>query len=250
MTEPLIHQGIYAKDMQKLMSHMRSAMQQYNMIEEGDRVAVGLSGGKDSVAMLVALANLRRFYPKRFEVKAITLDPCFLGEEADYTAIEALCERLQVEYFVKRTNLYHIIFETRKEKNPCSLCARMRRGMLHDSAKALGCNKIALGHHKDDAAQTALMNLLNGGAFECFSPKSYLSRKDLHMIRPMIYVPEKYIENLVRRENLPVVKSACPADGVTERKEVGELLEHLGQKYENLPEKIIHALEKGGISHW
>ena len=236
--------------MQQLMSYMRAAMEQYNMIDEGDVIAVGVSGGKDSVALLCALAGLRRFYPKAFEVKAITLDPCFLGQEADYSAIEALCREHGVEYTVKRTNLYHIIFETRKEKNPCSLCARMRRGLLHDSAKALGCNKIALGHHKDDAAQTALMNLLNGGNFNCFSPVSYLSRKELYMIRPMIYVPEQYIRNMVKRENLPVVKSACPADGVTERQEMGELLEQLGQKYENLPDKVLHALQKGHISGW
>ena len=236
--------------MQQLMSYMRAAMEQYEMIEAGDVVAVGVSGGKDSVALLCALSGLRRFYPKAFEVKAITLDPCFLGQEADYSAIEALCREHGVEYTVKRTNLYRIIFETRKEKNPCSLCARMRRGLLHDSAKALGCNKIALGHHKDDAAQTALMNLLNGGNFNCFSPVSYLSRKELYMIRPMIYVPEQYIRNMVKRENLPVVKSACPADGVTERQEMCELLEQLGQKYENLPDKVLHALQKGHISGW
>ena len=236
--------------MQQLMSYMRAAMEQYNMIDEGDVIAVGVSGGKDSVALLCALSGLRRFYPKAFEVKAITLDPCFLGQEADYSAIEALCREHDVEYTIKRTNLYRIIFETRKEKNPCSLCARMRRGLLHDSAKALGCNKIALGHHKDDAAQTALMNLLNGGNFNCFSPVSYLSRKELYMIRPMIYVPEQYIRNMVKRENLPVVKSACPADGVTERQEMGKLLEQLGQKYENLPDKVLHALQKGHISGW
>ena len=236
--------------MQQLMSYMRAAMEQYEMIEQGDVIAVGVSGGKDSVALLCALAGLRRFYPRHFEVKAITLDPCFLGQKSDYSAVESLCRELDVEYTVKRTNLYHIIFETRKEKNPCSLCARMRRGLLHDTAKELGCNKIALGHHKDDAAQTALMNLLNGGTFGCFSPVSYLSRKELYMIRPMIYVPERYIVNLVKRENLPVVKSACPADGVTERQEMSELLGQLGQKYENLPDKILHALQKGHMSGW
>lgn len=236
--------------MQQLMSYMRAAMERYEMIEEGDVIAVGVSGGKDSVALLCALAGLRRFYPQHFEVKAVTLDPGFLNAEGDYSAIEALCARLGVEYTVKRTNLYHVIFETRKEQNPCSLCARMRRGMLHDVAKALGCNKIALGHHRDDAAQTALMNLFNGGEFACFSPKSYLSRKDLYLIRPMIFVPEHYIEKVVKREGLPVVKSACPADGVTERQEVGELIEELEKKYENLPLKILHALQKGNISGW
>ena len=236
--------------MQQLMSYMRAAMEQYSMIEDGDVVAVGVSGGKDSVALLCALAGLRRFYPKQFEVKAVTLDPCFFNKEGDYAALEALCERLGVAYSVRRTNLYHIIFETRKEKNPCSLCAKMRRGMLHDAAIELGCNKIALGHHRDDAAQTALMNLFNGGSFACFSPKSYLSRKDLTLIRPMIFVPERYIENLIKREGLPIVKSACPADGVTERQEMGELIASLGEKYESLPDKILHALQKGQISGW
>ena len=171
--------------MQKMMSHMRSAMQQYNMIDEGDKVAVGLSGGKDSVAMLVALANLRRFYPKPFDLTAITLDPCFNNEPGDYSALQSLCDGLEIPYILKRTELGKVIFETRKEKNPCSLCARMRRGALHDAARAAGCNKLALGHHMDDAAETFLMNLLNGGHIGCFSPVTYMSRKDITVIRPM-----------------------------------------------------------------
>ena len=216
--------------MQQLMSYMRAAMEQYDMVEEGDCIAVALSGGKDSLALLLALSEMRRFYPKRFEVKALTIDPCFFGKESDFTEIRSFCESRGIEYTVKTTNLYHIVFETRKEKNPCSLCARMRRGMLHDAAKALGCNKIALGHHREDAAQTALMNLLGGGSFTCFSPKSYLSRKDLYMIRPMIYVPERYIENFAVRRQLPVVHSACPADGQTRRQDTAELLEALGKE--------------------
>ncbi len=236
--------------MQQLMSYMRAAMEQYDMVEEGDCIAVALSGGKDSLALLAGLAGLRRFYPENFTLKAITVDPCFGNQEGDYSVVAALCERLEVEYVIKRSNLYHIIFETRKEKNPCSLCARMRRGMLHDTAKQCGCNKLALGHHKEDAVQTALMNLFNGGNFTCFSPVSYLSRKDLTMIRPMIYVPEQYVRKLVRRENLPVVQSACPADGFTERQAMADFMEQLEKKYENLPEKVIHALQAGHISNW
>ena len=236
--------------MQQLMSYMRAAMEQYDMVEEGDCIAVALSGGKDSLALLAGLAGLRRFYPENFTLKAITVDPCFGNQEGDYSVVAALCERLEVEYVIKRSNLYHIIFETRKEKNPCSLCARMRRGMLHDAAKQCGCNKLALGHHKEDAVQTALMNLFNGGNFTCFSPVSYLSRKDLYMIRPMIYVPEQYVRKLVRRENLPVVQSACPADGFTERQAMADFMEQLEKKYENLPEKVIHALQAGHISNW
>lgn len=236
--------------MQQLMSFMRAAMEQYDMIEEGDTIAVGVSGGKDSLALLCAMSEMRRFYPKHFALTAIILDPCFENKESDFSAVEELCRTLGVPCVIRRTNLYHIIFETRKEKNPCSLCARMRRGMLHDAAKAAGCNKIALGHHKDDAAQTALMNLFNGGCFKCFSPKSYLSRKDLVMIRPMIYVPEAHIQSVVRKQALPVVKSACPADGVTERQEMAVLMAQLGLKYENLPEKVLHALQAGNISGW
>ena len=236
--------------MQQLMSYMRAAMEKYNMVQSGDVIAVGVSGGKDSTAMLTALAELRRFYPESFEVKAITIDPCFGGKEGDFSEIEALCKRLGVDYKIKRTNLYHIIFETRKEKNPCSLCARMRRGILHDEAKALGCNKIALGHHLDDAVDTALMNLFNGGVFECFSPVSYLSRKDLYMIRPLIFARESDVIKAVKRENLPVIESACPADKNTEREEIKLLVKDLSKKYENLETKIIHALQKGNISNW
>lgn len=236
--------------MQQLMSYMRAAMEKYNMVQSGDIIAIGVSGGKDSTAMLAALAALRRFYPEQFEIKAITIDPCFNGKEGDFSEIESLCEKLGVEYYIKRTNLYHIIFETRKEKNPCSLCARMRRGMLHDAAKELGCNKIALGHHLDDAADTVMMNLFNGGVFECFSPVSYLSRKDLYMIRPLIFARENDVIKAVKRENLPVIKSACPEDKNTEREEIGIILKKLSEKYENLENKIIHALQKGGVSGW
>ena len=236
--------------MQQLMSFMRAAMEQYEMIEEGDCIAVCVSGGKDSLAMLCALAEMRRFYPQKFALKAISVDPCFFGEDSNFQAVRQLCEHYGIEYIVKRTNLYHIIFETRKESNPCSLCARMRTGMLHDTAKENGCNKIALGHHKDDAAQTVLMNLFGGGRFACFSPKSYLSRKNLYMIRPMIFVPERYIKNFAARRELPVVKSACPADGKTRRQEMADFMERLENKYENLPEKVIHALQAGHISGW
>ena len=236
--------------MQQLMSYMRAAMEKYNMVQSGDVIAVGVSGGKDSTAMLVALAGLRRFYPEKFEIKAVTIDPCFNGEEGDFSSVENLCKQLGVEYIIKRTNLYHIIFETRKEKNPCSLCARMRRGMLHDIAKENACNKIALGHHLDDAANTALMNLFNGGVFECFSPVSYLSRKDLYMIRPMIFARESDVIKAVKKENLPVIESACPADKNTEREEIKVLVKDLSKKYENLETKIIHALQKGNVSGW
>ena len=227
---------------------MRSACQQYDMINDGDRIAVGVSGGKDSVCLLAAMANLRRFYPCKFELVAITIDPRFGGEEGDYSQIEELCKKLDVEYIIKRTRLAEVIFDIRKESNPCSLCARMRRGALHDAAKEAGCNKIALGHHLDDVAETFIMNLFNGGTLDCFMPVTYLSRKDIYMIRPLIFARESDCARVVRRENLPVVKSKCPADGHTERQEVKEFLSSLEKKYGDVRHKILGAMQRKEIN--
>lgn len=220
------------------------------MIDDGDRIAVGVSGGKDSLALLAALCEMRRFYPKKYEVIAITLDPCFGNKPADYSEIQKFCEKLGVEYIIKRTELYHIIFETRKEKNPCSLCARMRRGSLHDAAKQANCNKIALGHHSDDAVQTFFMNLFEGGTAECFSPVSYLSRKDLTMIRPLIFAKVTDIERVEKKEKLPIIKSSCPADGSTNRAKTEQLIKSLEKEYPALRKKVLNALQKGNISRW
>lgn len=236
--------------MKKLLSLTRAAVDKYNMIEAGDKIAVGVSGGKDSLALLYALAKLRDFYPKPFSLVAITLDYQFNGIAEDYTAIEALCKELQVEYIVRRTNLWEVIFETRKEKNPCSLCAKMRRGLLHDTAVANGCNKVALGHHLDDAAETFLMNLLNGGKIGCFSPVSYLSNKKLYLIRPLIFAYEKDVAAAARRANLPVVKSRCPMDKVSNRQNTKELLKSLEKEYPAVRKKIIGALERSHIDNW
>ncbi len=236
--------------MKKLLSLTRAAVDKYNMIEAGDKIAVGVSGGKDSLALLYALAKLRDFYPKPFSLVAITLDYQFNGVAEDYTAIEALCKELQVEYIVRRTNLWEVIFETRKEKNPCSLCAKMRRGLLHDTAVANGCNKVALGHHLDDAAETFLMNLLNGGKIGCFSPVSYLSNKKLYLIRPLIFAYEKDVAAAARRANLPVVKSRCPMDKVSNRQNMKELLKSLEKEYPAVRKKIVGALERSHIDNW
>ena len=236
--------------MKKLLSLTRAAVDKYNMIEAGDKIAVGVSGGKDSLALLYALAKLRDFYPKPFSLVAITLDYQFNGVAEDYTAIEALCKELQVEYIVRRTNLWEVIFETRKEKNPCSLCAKMRRGLLHDTAVANGCNKVALGHHLDDAAETFLMNLLNGGKIGCFSPVSYLSNKKLYLIRPLIFAYEKDVAAAARRANLPVVKSRCPMDKVSNRQNMKELLRSLEKDSPAVRKKIVGALERSHIDSW
>ena len=236
--------------MKKLLSLTRAAVDKYNMIEAGDKIAVGVSGGKDSLALLYALAKLRDFYPKPFSLVAITLDYQFNGIAEDYTAIEALCKKLQVEYIVRCTNLWEVIFKTRKEKNPCSLCAKMRRGLLHDTAVANGCNKVALGHHLDDAAETFLMNLLNGGKIGCFSPVSYLSNKKLYLIRPLIFAYEKDVAAAARRANLPVVKSRCPMDKVSNRQNMKELLRSLEKDYPAVRKKIVGALERSHIDSW
>lgn len=236
--------------MQMLMSRMRAAMQKYDMINEGDKIAVGVSGGKDSLALLYALAELRRFYPVKYDITALSVDPRFNNEDGDFSEIETLCKELQVEYIIKRTELAHIIFETRKEKNPCSLCARMRRGILHDMAKEAGCNKLALGHHMDDAAETFMMNLLSGGTAESFRPVTYLSRKDMYVIRPMIFATEKEVSSAARKQELPVVKSRCPNDKESERENIKNLLLSLEKTYPAVKEKIIGALQKGQISGW
>lgn len=236
--------------MKHILSLTRAATEKYNMINDNDRIAVGVSGGKDSVALLVSLAEMRRFYPKKYDIIAITLDYRFNNKDGDFSEISKLCEKYGIEYVIKKTDLYRIIFETRKEKNPCSLCAKMRRGLLHDTAKELGCNKIALGHHLDDAAETFIMNLFQGGTVGSFSPVSYLSRKDLTLIRPFVFVREKDIEQAVRRNNLPVVKSKCPADKVTQREETKKLLSELDKKYPGIHERIVGALEKSHIDKW
>ena len=236
--------------MQELMSRMRAAMERYEMISPGDTVAVGVSGGKDSLALLCALHEMQRFYPAEYKLIAITADPCFFGQETDYSEIEALCERMDIPYTIRRTELYRVIFETRQEKNPCSLCARMRRGVLHNMCKTLGANKLALGHHMDDAAETFLMNLLTGGTVGSFRPVTYLSRKDLYLIRPMIFASEKEVRRAADRADLPVIKSPCPMDGASERERVKQLLKDLEHTYPALSEKITGAMQKEGISGW
>ncbi|MCI8360878.1 MAG: tRNA 2-thiocytidine biosynthesis protein TtcA [Clostridiales bacterium] len=234
--------------MQKLMSVMRSAMEKYNMIQPGDRIAVGVSGGKDSVTLLAALCEMRRYYPVPYDLEAVTLDMGFGG--AGYGELRELCRRLRVRYTVKETGIGPLIFETRKEENPCSLCARMRRGALHDTAKALSCNKIALGHHMDDAVETFYLNLFNGGRIGCFQPVTYLSRKDLTMIRPMALAFERDVIRASRKRRLPVVKSACPADGVTDRQKVKELIRTLEKDYDRLRVKTLGALQRAGVDGW
>ena len=236
--------------MRKLLSRVRAAVDDYKMIEKGDRIAVGVSGGKDSVMLLKVLCDLKRFYPNEFELVAITLDMRFGNEDGDFSSIERMCAEYGVEYIIKRTDLYEIIFNIRKEKSPCGLCSRMRRGILHDAAKAAGCNKIALGHHLDDAAETFMMNLLIESRIGCFAPVTYLSRKDITMIRPLIYVREREAEAAAERNNLPIVESGCPANEKTKREDIKVLLQQLCTQYGDVPEKIVGAMQRGGIDRW
>ena len=232
-------------DTRRLLSYVRRAVDDYEMIAEGDRICVGISGGKDSLALLAGLANLRYFYPKKFELIALTVDMGFDG--VDYTEIEAFCHELNVPYHVKKTEIAQIIFDIRKEKNPCSLCAKMRRGVLHSTAKELGCNKIAFGHHFDDVVETFMLNLFHEGRIGCFQPVTYLSRADITLIRPLLYMPEKDVRYFANRENLPVVKSPCPADGHTEREEMKKLLDTLERQHKGLRHRIFGAIARGEV---
>lgn len=236
--------------MRRIVSRVRAAVDDYKMISAGDKIAVGVSGGKDSLLLLKALCELKRFYSNEFELVAITVDMRFGKQAGDFSAIAQMCQEYGVEYIVKPTDLYEIIFEVRKEENPCALCARMRRGILHDTAKEAGCNKIALGHHLDDAAETFMMNLLLESRIGCFAPVTYLSRKDITMIRPLIYIREREAVAATQRLNLPVVESKCPANGVTKREDVKRLLDTLSEQYGDVPERIIGAMQRGSIDRW
>lgn len=236
--------------MRRILSRVRAAVSDYGMIEDGDKIAVGVSGGKDSLMLLKVLCELKRFHSAKFELVAITLDMRFNGEDGDFSEIKKMCDEYGVEYVVKPTDLYEIIFNIRKEQSPCSLCSRMRRGILHDTAKELGCNKIALGHHLDDAAETFMMNLLIESRIGCFAPVTYLSRKDITMIRPMVYVREREIEQSLERISLPVIKSACPANEHTKREDAKILLRELSKEYGDVPERIVGALQRGAIDRW
>jgi tRNA 2-thiocytidine biosynthesis protein TtcA len=234
------------KEIKRILSFVRRAVDDYAMIEDGDRIGVGISAGKDSLTLLYALAELRRFYPKKFELVAITIDMGF-SPPIDLEPVREFCENLGVPYVVVPTQISHIVFDIRKEKNPCSLCSKMRRGALHDECKRLGCNKLALGHHFDDVVDTFMLNLFYEGRLGSFSPVTYLSRKDLTMIRPLIYAQEKDIRYFINRQPLPIIKSPCPADKHTERKTMKQLLAQLEKNNKGLRHRIFGALQKSGI---
>ena len=244
------------KEMQKLLSRVRSCVDRYSMIKVGDRIAVGVSGGKDSLALLCVLSELRKFYPEKYDLCALMLDMGFDASEtvgaapSDTSEIAELCSRLGVEFHVKRTEIARVIFDVRKESNPCSLCARMRRGSLHDLAKEYGVNKLALGHHFDDAAETVMLNLFFEARIGCFSPVTYLSRKDLTMIRPLLLTEERDIKTFVKKASLPVMKSPCPMDKTSERAKMKDMLHAFDREHRGLYTRIVGAVERGGIDGW
>ena len=238
--------------MNKILSYVRRCVEDYDMIQAGDRVAVGVSGGKDSLTLLVALARLREFYPKPFTVEAYTLDMGRVdgGEGMDFTGVEALCRELDVPFTLLHSEIHHIIFDLRKEKNPCSMCAKMRRGALQNALKEHGVTKIALGHHYDDAIETLLMNLLFEGRIGCFQPVTYLDRTGITQIRPLLYCREEEIRRVARRLEQPVVENPCPANGHSRRQEVKELIAGLEGRYPDIKQKLFGSLQRYPLYGW
>ena len=238
------------KAMQRLCGLMRKAVQQYEMLAPGDRVLVGVSGGKDSVALTIGLARLQQYLGFPFEVVAVTLDPQFGGKPVDYSALEALFRQYDVSYEVRRTLIGPIVFDYRNEKNPCSLCAKLRRGSLNTALTERGIHKIALGHHYDDAIETLLMNLLFEGRIGCFQPVTYLDRTGITQMRPLLYCREDDIRRTVERLRLPVVHNPCPANGSTRRQEVKDLIHQLEGRYPDIKQKLFGSLQRYPLYGW
>lgn len=234
--------------LQQVLSVVRKALEDYHMIDDGDKIAVGISGGKDSLTLLYALSGLRRFYPQKFELMAVTVDLGF--QNLDLSKIDALCAELHVKYEIVKTDIAQIIFEDRKESNPCSLCAKMRKGALNEAVKAAGFNKIAYAHHKDDVVETMLISLIYEGRFHTFSPVTYLDRTELTVIRPLLYMHEADVVGFVNKYNLPVVKSPCPADGHTKREYVKQLLQQLNRENPGVKERMFTAIQTGSLKGW
>ncbi len=233
--------------MQKMMGLMRRCIDDYDMIKEGDKIAVGVSGGKDSVVLLRLLSGLQGYYNKPFQLEAITID---MGLGMDYSPMEVLCRELDVPYHIIKTEIAPIIFEHRKEKNPCSMCAKMRRGALNQAILDLGFHKLALGHHYDDAVETFLMSLLFEGRISCFQPVTDLDRTGIVQIRPMLYIHEKTVDNFAKRMELPILENRCPVDKTTKREEVKKLIYDLSQTYPDLKERIFGAMQRYPLAQW
>ena len=224
--------------MQKILGKMRKICEKYALIEENDKIAVGVSGGKDSLVLLSALKKYQQFSPVKFELVAISID--LSNGEMDYSEIKNYCDSIGVPFYIEKTNVFEVVFDIRKEKNPCSLCANLRRGHLNSFAKELGCNKVALGHHSDDLIETFVMSLFFEGRLYAFQPKSYLSRMDLYVIRPLLLATEDEIQNLAK--DMPVIHNTCPANHTTQREKVKELLSMFETKFSGSKEKLLTAI--------
>ena len=234
--------------LQQLLSYTRKAVDEYQMIEEGDHIAVGISGGKDSLTLLYALHGLNRFYPKHFELSAVTVD---LGyEKCDFSPVSQLCNELNVPYHIVKTDISRLLFEERKESNPCSLCAKMRKGALNQEVKSMGCNKVAYAHHKDDIIETMLLSMLFEGRFYSFSPRTYLDRMALPVIRPMMSVDATEVIGFQHKYDLPVVKSRCPIDGYTKRQYAKDLVRQLNRDHHGARQRMFTAILNGKIKGW
>lgn len=227
--------------LQQVLSITRKAIDDYHMIEEGDKIAVGISGGKDSLTLLYALHHLQRFYPAHFTFHAITVDLGF--QNLDLDEISKLCQDMEVPYHIVKTDIGKIIFEDRKESNPCSLCAKMRKGALNTAIKELGCNKVAYAHHKDDVVETMMMSLIYEGRFHTFRPVTYLDRMNLTVIRPLIYMQEADVIGFIHKYDVPVVKSPCPADGHTKREYIKTLLREINRETPGVKERMFTAIQ-------
>lgn len=234
--------------LQQLYSHVRRAVDDYNMIDDGDKIAIGVSGGKDSLTLLYALHGLMRFYPKKFSITAITVDLGLGIQQLD--DINNLCKQLDVDYHIVDTEIGKIIFEDRLESNPCSLCAKMRKGALNEKALELGCNKIAYAHHRDDVIETMLLSLIYEGRFHCFSPFTYLDRTGLFVIRPMIYMNECDVIGFQNKNNLPVAKNPCPVDGHTKRQYVKDLIQKINKENPGVKDRFFRAIKNGKLEGW
>ena len=234
--------------MQRMLSYIRKAVDDYNMIEDGDKIAVGLSGGKDSITLLMGLKALQRFYSKSFELIAVSINPGF--DFFNSHLLKKTCEDIGVEYVEEKTHIKEIVFDIRQEKNPCSLCANLRRGILNSVAIREGCNKIALGHNEDDVLETFFLNLLYGGAINTFAPKSYMDRSGITLIRPLIYAPEKSIKTFIKKNNIEVMKKCCPMDGVSKREDMKNLIHTLHKDIPSVKTNVYGAIKRSNIKGW
>lgn len=234
--------------LQQVLSYTRRAVDDYHMIEAGDKIAIGISGGKDSLTLLCALHGLKRFYPKPFEIHAVTVDLGF--KNLDLDKIKALCEELDVPYTIVKTDIAEIVFEQRKEASPCSLCAKMRKGALNEAMKQIGCNKIAYGHHKDDIIESFMMSLIYEGRIHTFSPVTYLDRMDVTVIRPLMYMKEADVIGFVNKAGLPVAKSPCPVDGYTKREYTKQLIAQINRENPGVKERMFTAIQNQNLEGW